>query len=67
MKIRDLMSRKIACLSAEDTVAGTPDMDLDRCCGEKQIRRLPIVENNSLAGLVSLKKEGHTFSLEIIL
>lgn len=29
MKIRDLMSRKIACLSAEDTVAGTPDMGLD--------------------------------------
>ena len=113
MKIRDIMSREVACLSAEDTVekaaqlmksynvgsipicaqdsvvgiitdrdialraisagddgylqvkqvmtanpvVGTPDMDVDdavRLMSENQIRRLPIVENNSLVGIVSL-------------
>ena len=38
-------------------VVGTPDMDVDdavRLMSEKQIRRLPIVENNALVGMVSL-------------
>ncbi|MDD2397098.1 MAG: CBS domain-containing protein [Tissierellia bacterium] len=113
MKLRDIMSREIACLGVEDTVekaaqlmksynvgsipicsqnsvvgiitdrdialratavgddgylqvrkvmtanpvVGTPDMDVDdavRLMSENQIRRLPIVENNSLVGMVSL-------------
>ena len=38
-------------------VVGTPDMEVDdavRLMSEKQIRRLPIVENNNLVGMVSL-------------
>ncbi len=38
-------------------VVGTPDMDVHdavRIMSEKQIRRLPIVENNQLVGMVSL-------------
>lgn len=113
MKLRDIMSREIACVSAEDTVekaaklmktynvgsipvcaqnsvigiitdrdiairavsvgddgyiqvkkvmtanpvVGAPDMDVDdavRLMSENQIRRLPIVENNTLVGMVSL-------------
>ena len=113
MKLRDIMSREIACLNADDTVekaaqlmksynvgsipicaqnsvigiitdrdialravsvgddgyiqvkkvmtanpvVGTPDMDVDdavRLMSENQIRRLPIVENNTLVGIVSL-------------
>lgn len=113
MKLRDIMSREIACVSADDTVekaaklmktynvgsipvcaqnsvigiitdrdialravsvgddgyiqvkkvmtanpvVGTPDMDVDdavRLMSEHQIRRLPIVENNTLVGMVSL-------------
>lgn len=47
--IRDVMTA--------NPVVGTPDMDVDdavRLMSEKQIRRLPIVENNSLVGMVSL-------------
>ncbi len=113
MKLRDIMSREVACLSAEDTVekaaklmktynvgsipicaqnsvigiitdrdialravavgddgylqvkkvmtanpvVGTPDMDVEdavRIMSENQIRRLPVVENNRLVGIVSL-------------
>lgn len=38
-------------------VVGTPDMDVHEAVSimsEKQIRRLPVVENNSLVGIVSL-------------
>ncbi len=113
MKLRDIMSRQVACLNEDDTVekaaqlmksynvgsipictndsvvgiitdrdialraisvgddgylqvkkvmtanpvVGSPDMDIDdavRLMSENQIRRLPIVENNSLVGIVSL-------------
>jgi len=38
-------------------VVGTPDMDVEdavRIMSENQIRRLPVVENNRLVGIVSL-------------
>lgn len=38
-------------------VVGTPDMDVHeavRIMSDKQIRRLPVVENNSLIGMVAL-------------
>ena len=38
-------------------VIGTPDMDVHeavRIMSDKQIRRLPVVENNSLVGMVAL-------------
>lgn len=41
----------------QNPITGSPDMDVDdaaRVMGQKQIRRLPIVDNNSLVGMVSL-------------
>ena len=48
-KIREIMS--------PNPVLGNPEMDVTeagRIMGEKQIRRLPIVENNKLVGIISL-------------
>ncbi len=48
-KVRDIMS--------SNPVVGSPDMDVHdaaRIMSEKQIRRLPIVENNNLVGMVAL-------------
>lgn len=47
--VRDIMS--------SNPVVGRPDMDINdaaRIMSERQIRRLPIVENNNLIGVVSL-------------
>ncbi|GBF12382.1 CBS domain-containing protein [Tepidibacillus infernus] len=44
-------------LMSKDVVVGTPDMDVHeaaRLMAEKQIRRLPVVENGNLVGIVSL-------------
>lgn len=41
----------------QNPVTGSPDMDVHdavRVMGQKQIRRLPVVDNNSLVGMVSL-------------
>lgn len=48
-KVRDIMS--------SNPVVGSPDMDVHdaaRIMSERQIRRLPIVENNNLVGIVAL-------------
>lgn len=48
-KIREIMS--------SNPVLGNPEMDVTeagRIMGERQIRRLPIVENNKLVGIISL-------------
>jgi len=48
-KIREIMS--------SNPVLGNPEMDVTkagRIMGEKQIRRLPIVENDKLVGIISL-------------
>ncbi len=47
--VRDVMTANI--------IHGTPDMDANeaaRLMAQKQIRRLPIVENNKIVGIVSL-------------
>lgn len=44
-------------IMTSNPVVGTPDMDVDdavKLMSENQIRRLPIVENNRLVGMVSL-------------
>ncbi len=44
-------------IMSKDLVVGSPDMDVQdaaRLMSERQIRRLPIVENNSLVGIVAL-------------
>ena len=48
-RVRDVMSTNL--------VVGNPDMDVQdaaRIMSDRQVRRLPIVENNSLVGIVSL-------------
>jgi len=48
-KVRDIMS--------SNPVFGTPDMDVteaSKIMSDRQIRRLPIVENNNLVGIISL-------------
>ena len=49
--------QKISEVMSSNPVTGTPEMDVHEAAkimGEKQIRRLPIVENNSLVGIVAL-------------
>ena len=44
-------------LMTKDLVFGTPDMSVDdaaRLMAEKQIRRLPVVENGQLVGIVAI-------------
>lgn len=44
-------------LMSKNLVTGTPDMSIDdaaRLMAEKQIRRLPVVENGMLVGIVSI-------------
>lgn len=44
-------------LMTTDIVVGTPEMSVDeaaRLMAERQIRRLPVVENGSLVGIVSI-------------
>lgn len=50
-------SQSVGEIMTGNPVTGTPDMDVHEAAkimGEKQIRRLPVVENNSLVGIVSL-------------
>ncbi len=48
---------QVSSIMSTDCTFGTPDMnvrDAARIMSEKQIRRLPVVENNSLVGIVAL-------------
>ncbi len=50
-------NQSVGDIMTQNPVTGTPDMDVHEAAklmGEKQIRRLPVVENNSLVGIVSL-------------
>ncbi|MCY6369550.1 CBS domain-containing protein [Clostridium ganghwense] len=50
-------TEKVRSVMSSNPVLGTPDMDIHdaaRIMSERQIRRLPIVENNKLVGVVSL-------------
>jgi CBS domain-containing protein len=64
---RDLVIRGIASqfsletpvnrILSSDNVTGTPDMDVEEAANlmaQEQIRRLPIIEDNKVAGIVSL-------------
>jgi CBS domain-containing protein len=49
MKVRDVMTGKV--------ISATPDMDVGAAAnlmGRQQVRRLPVVENGKLCGMVSL-------------
>jgi len=50
-------SSSVEGLMTTDIVVGTPEMSVDeaaRLMAERQIRRLPVVENGSLVGIVSI-------------
>ncbi|HAQ40459.1 MAG TPA: CBS domain-containing protein [Clostridiales bacterium] len=50
-------NQSVGDIMTQNPVTGTPDMDVHeaaRIMGKKQIRRLPVVENNNLVGMVSL-------------
>ncbi|BCZ46563.1 CBS domain-containing protein [Clostridium gelidum] len=49
--------QKISDVMTPNPVTGTPNMDIQdaaRIMSEQQIRRLPIIQNNNLVGIVSL-------------
>lgn len=50
-------NQKISEVMTSNPVTGTPDMDVHdaaKIMSEQQIRRLPIIQNNNLVGIVSL-------------
>jgi CBS domain-containing protein len=50
-------STKVSDIMSEDLFTGSPEMSVQEAAelmAEKQIRRLPIVENNKLVGIISL-------------
>lgn len=50
-------NRRVCDIMSKDLVVGNPEMDVKdaaRLMSDRQIRRLPIVENNSLVGIVAL-------------
>ena len=50
-------SQKISDVMTSNPVTGTPDMDIHdaaRIMSQQQIRRLPIIQDNNLVGIVSL-------------
>lgn len=54
---QDSTQQKVSEIMTSDPVVGSPEMnvhDAAKIMSEKQIRRLPIVENNSLVGIVAL-------------
>ncbi len=54
---QDTKSQKVSDIMTMDPAVGSPEMNVNdaaRIMSERQIRRLPIVENNSLVGIVAL-------------
>ncbi|HEX3039366.1 MAG TPA: CBS domain-containing protein [Caproiciproducens sp.] len=54
---KDTKQQKVQEIMSSNPVVGSPDMEVDdaaRIMSQKQIRRLPIVDNNSLVGIVAL-------------
>lgn len=53
----DVSQRRVRDVMTENVVFGSPEMDVTdaaKLMSDRQIRRLPIVENNSLIGIVAL-------------
>lgn len=54
---QDLKQQKVSDIMTSDPAVGSPEMnvhDAAKLMSDKQIRRLPIVDNNSLVGIVAL-------------
>ncbi len=53
----DTTKQKVCDIMTDNVVYGNPDMDVSdaaRLMSDRQIRRLPIVENNNIVGIVAL-------------
>lgn len=53
----DITEQRVGDIMTENVVFGSPEMEVSdaaRLMSDRQIRRLPIVENNSLIGIVAL-------------
>lgn len=56
-KGQNVKQQKVCDIMSQNPVVGSPEMDVHevaKLMSEKQIRRVPIVENNSLVGVVAL-------------
>lgn len=54
---QDYGQQKVSDVMSKNLVVGSPDMDISdaaKIMSDRQIRRLPVIENNSLIGIVSL-------------
>lgn len=54
---QDIRTAKIRSVMTGNVVTGTPDMDVHKAAdlmADKQIRRLPVVDNGKLVGIVAL-------------
>ena len=54
---QDSEQRKVSDIMTPNPIVGNPEMDVHNAAkimSEEQIRRLPVVENNTLVGIVSL-------------
>lgn len=54
---KDAKSEKVGGIMTASPATGSPEMDVNdaaRLMSEKQIRRLPIIENNSIVGILAL-------------
>ena len=54
---QDVSQQRVGDIMTESVVFASPEMEVDdaaRLMSDRQIRRLPIVENNSLVGIVAL-------------
>ena len=54
---QDTKQQKVKEIMSSNPVVGSPEMNVDdavKIMSQKQIRRLPIVENNNLVGIVAL-------------
>lgn len=54
---KNMNNEKVRGIMSSNPVLGTPDMEVNdaaRIMSERQVRRLPVVENNNLVGVVSL-------------
>ena len=54
---QDVSEQRVGDIMTDDVIFGSPEMEVSdaaRLMSDRQIRRLPIVENNSLIGIVAL-------------
>ncbi|MDF2676477.1 MAG: yhcV [Bacillota bacterium] len=54
---KDVNQQKVGDIMTKDVVTGSPSMNVHEAAklmSDKQIRRIPVVQNNSLVGMVSL-------------